>query len=56
MEQGLIYAINREGEILGDQHGRLDQRRTIGMPRRTMDVLYFSSEFLDLVKKRGQLA
>ena len=52
-KSGLMYAINRDGEILGDPHGQQAQRRTITMIRRTMDVLYFGLQSLDVMKKRG---
>jgi hypothetical protein len=50
---GLIYAMNRDGEILGDPHGRHAERRTITMTRRTMDVLYFGLQYLYVLKQRG---
>ena len=50
---GLYYAVNRWGEIFGDPHGEMDVRRTISMTRRSMDVLYFSLQCIDLLKKRG---
>ena len=50
---GLYYAVNRWGEIFGDPHGEMEIRRTISMTRRSMDVLYFSLQCIDLLKKRG---
>lgn len=50
---GLFYAIYRNGEILGDPHGKMEERRTISMPRRSMDVLYFGLRTFDLMKQRG---
>lgn len=50
---GLIYAMNRDGEILGDPHGRHAVCRTITMTRRTMDVLYFGLQHLYVLKERG---
>ena len=52
-KSGLMYAINRDGEIFGDPHGQQAQRRTISMTRRTMDVLYFGLQSLEVMKKRG---
>jgi hypothetical protein len=53
-KSGLMYAINRDGEIFGDPHGQQAQRRTITMTRRTMDVLYFGLRSLLVLKERGQ--
>jgi hypothetical protein len=50
---GLIYAMNRDGEILGDPFGRNAERRTIAMTRRTMDVLYFGLQYLYVLKQHG---
>ncbi|MGA2984436.1 MAG: hypothetical protein ABSG32_11510 [Terriglobia bacterium] len=52
-QTGLIYCINRDGEIMGDAHGRQAERPTITMTRRAMDVLYFGLKTLDALKKRG---
>jgi hypothetical protein len=51
---GLFYAINRDGEFLGDTYDKMAERRTIAMTRRSMDVLYFSLRSLELMKQRGQ--
>jgi len=52
---GLYYAINRNGEKLGDtfQGG---QRPSIAMIRRSADVLYFGLRSLELMKQRGHAA
>jgi hypothetical protein len=50
---GLYYCANRDGEIFGDPHGKMDIRRSISMTRRSMDILYFSLQTFDLLKKGG---
>jgi len=50
---GLYYCANRDGEIFGDPHGQMDIRRTVSMTRRTMDILYFGIQTLDILKQRG---
>lgn len=52
-KSGLMYAINCDGEIFGEECGQQAQRRTISMTRRTMDVLYFGLQSLEVIKKRG---
>ncbi len=50
---GLFHAVNREGVFYGDPHGQMKERPSIAMTRRSMDVLYFGIQSLDLIKKRG---
>ena len=50
---GLFHAINLNGEIFGDPHGRMAERPAIAMTRRSMDALYFGLQTFDLMKKRG---
>ena len=50
---GLFYAINRNGELMGDTFGTMTQRRSIAMIRRSADVLYFGLRSLALMKQRG---
>jgi hypothetical protein len=50
---GLFYAIYRDGEFLGDPHGKMEEYRTISMPRRSMIVLYFCLRTFNLMKQRG---
>ena len=50
---GLFYAINRDGEILGDSHGKMKERPTISATRRSMIILDFGLRIFDLMKKRG---
>ena len=52
-KSGLFYAVNMNGKIYGDPHGKMAERSTIAMPRRSMDVLYFGLESFDLLKKCG---
>jgi hypothetical protein len=50
---GLFYAINRNGEVYGDPHGKMEERRTIAMTRRNMDIIYFCLQAFDLMKQRN---
>ncbi len=50
---GLFYASCRNGKIFGDPHGKMEERITIAMTRRSMDVLYFGLKSLDLMKQKG---
>ena len=50
---GLFYAIYRDGDFLGDPHGKMEERRTISMPRRSMIVLYFGLRTFNLMKQHG---
>lgn len=50
---GLFYAINRNGKIFSDEHGKMDERPSISMTRRSMDMLYFSIKMFVLMKQRG---
>ena len=52
-QSGLMYAINRDGTIFGDAFRKETQWPMIAMTRRTMDVLYFGLQTLDVLKKRG---
>lgn len=52
-KSGLFYAVNMNGKIYGDPHGKMAERPTIAMPRRSMDVLYFGLQSFDLLKKYG---
>src|SRR6185437_10732623 len=52
-KSGLFYAVNMNGKIYGDPHGKMAERSTIAMPRRSMDVLYFGLQSFDLLKKWG---
>jgi len=52
-KSGLFYAMNRNGKIFGDEHGRLAVRTNIAMTRRSMEVLYYGLMSLDLLKKRN---
>jgi len=52
-KSGLFYAVNMNGKIYGDPHGKMAERSTIAMPRRSMDVLYFGLQSFDLLKKYG---
>ena len=52
---GLYYAINRNGEKLGDTF-QGSQRPSIAMIRRSADVLYFGLRSLELMKQRGHAA
>ncbi len=50
---GLFYAIYRDGEFFGDPHGKMEERRTISMTRRSMIVLYFCMRTFNLMKLHG---
>jgi len=50
---GLFYAINQDGKLLSDVHGRHTERPAISMTRRSTDMLYFCLKMFDLMKKRG---
>ena len=50
---GLFYAIYRDGEILGDPHGKMEEFHTISLTRRSMIVLDFCLRDLVLMKRRG---
>ncbi|MBK7711949.1 MAG: hypothetical protein IPJ37_14025 [Bacteroidales bacterium] len=50
---GLFYASCRNGKIFGDPHGKMEERITIAMTRRSMDVLYYGLRSLDLMKQQG---
>lgn len=50
---GLFYAINRNGKLFGDVHGKQAERPTISMTRRSMDILYFGLKSFELLKKQG---
>lgn len=52
-KSGLFYAVNMNGKIYGDPHGKMAERPTIAMTRRSMDVLYFGLQSFDLLKKYG---
>ncbi len=52
-KSGLFYAVNMNGKIYGDPHGKMAERPAISMPRRSMDVLYFGLQSFDLLKKYG---
>lgn len=52
-KSGLFYAMNRNGKIFGDEHGRLNVRTNIAMTRRSMEVLYYGLMSLDLLRKRN---
>jgi hypothetical protein len=51
---GLFYAMNRNGELLGDTFSQMSQRRSIAMIRRSTEILYFALQTFDLMKQRGQ--
>ncbi|MDD4192374.1 MAG: hypothetical protein PHI28_13660, partial [Mangrovibacterium sp.] len=50
---GLFYAINRNGEFFGDPHGKMKERSTIAMTRKSMDVLYFGLRSFYLLRQCG---
>ena len=50
---GLFYAINRDGEILGDPHGKMKEYYSISLTRRSMIILYFGLRTFELMKLRG---
>ena len=52
-KSGLFYAVNMNGKIYGDPHGKMAERPTIAMSRRSMDVLYSGLQSIDLFKKYG---
>jgi hypothetical protein len=50
---GLFYAIYRDGDFLGDTHGKMEECRTIAMSRRSMIVLYFGLRTFNLLRQHG---
>jgi hypothetical protein len=51
---GLYYAMSDgHGTVFGDTHATMAQRPTISMTRRTMDVLYFGIQTIELLQQRG---
>jgi hypothetical protein len=50
---GMFYAINKDGKLMSDVHGRQEERPAISMTRRSTDMLYFCIKMFDLMKKRG---
>lgn len=49
----LFYAMNRNGEKLGDHFGKESEFPSIAMMRRSLDVLHYGVKGLDLLRKRG---
>jgi hypothetical protein len=48
---GLFYAMNRNGQKIGDNFRRMEELQSIALVRRSIDVLTFGIKSLDLMKK-----
>jgi hypothetical protein len=52
-KSGLLYAMFRKGELLGDNFEQMEQKRSISLIRRSGKALYMMIQQLELLRQRG---
>jgi hypothetical protein len=51
---GLFYAMDHNGEPIGDEFGKMEQHRSVALIRRSGEALGFGLRQLELLRARGQ--